>query len=305
MSEQTIRQPGVGASAAREVVLTAFGLTDVGLVRKNNEDVFVIADLAAGAFAPQASLCARPVTNRGVLLAVSDGMGGAAAGEVASALVVGGLRQHLGDTHAEGMEEAMRSAVEAANKVVWDAAHASGRPGMGATLAAVLVHDAHAYVASVGDSRVYLLRHCQIRQVTEDQSWVEMLVRSGVVTREQAEASPHRNVLLQAMGQHPHVTTALGRIELRRKDVFLLCSDGLWNKVTADEIYSAVTHSPTGQDACQRLVDMAKARGGEDNITVVLSQVTGEGLREPTASESVAETIEQVQEFDPQLNGRA
>jgi serine/threonine protein phosphatase PrpC len=283
-----------------EVLLTAFGRTDVGSVRKNNEDAFVIADLSSGEQAAQDSATRWRVGARGVLLAVSDGMGGAEAGEVASALVVESLRQHLGDSGDTGkIQHSMQRAVEAANRRVWEAAREPGQRGMGATLVAMLVYRQFAHVAAVGDSRVYLLRRGRIRQVTKDQSYVEMLVGAGLMTREQAEASPYRNVILQAMGQRPEVAVALGRLELRRGDVILLCSDGLSGKVTAEEMAGAVSGSAGFEQACERLIAMANARGGEDNITVVLAQVTGAGLGEPLEGETVTKTLQTVQDFDP------
>lgn len=188
------------AQSNGEVLLSAFGLTDVGVVRKNNEDAFLIADLEREETADRPWHEAA-VSQRGILLAVSDGMGGAAAGEIASALTVGSLRQWLGEDHqGVGTQVLIKEAVEEANRNVFDAAQDNERRGMGATLTAVLVRGKMAHIAEVGDSRAYLIRGGRIRQVTRDQSYVQLLVEQGVVTREQAEKSPHRNVILQAMG---------------------------------------------------------------------------------------------------------
>jgi serine/threonine protein phosphatase PrpC len=170
---------------------------------------------------------------------------------------------------------------------------------MGATLVAVVIHRALAHFAAVGDSRLYLIRAGEIHQVTKDQSYVEMLIAAGAITREQAEASPYKNVILQAMGQHLDVTVALGRLAMRRGDVFVLCTDGLSNKVSADEMRRVVAEGPSHEAACAKLVALANERGGEDNITVIVAEVAGLGLEKATASETVASTLESVQEFTP------
>jgi serine/threonine protein phosphatase PrpC len=170
---------------------------------------------------------------------------------------------------------------------------------MGATLVAVLIHRALAHIASVGDSRAYLIRNLEIRQLTKDQSYVEALIQAGAITREAAQASPYKNVILQAMGQGPDVTVALGRLAMRRGDVFLLCSDGLSNKVADDEMLRIVLDGPSHEDACARLVALANERGGEDNITVVLAEVSGLALEKPASSERVTSTLEPIQEFHP------
>jgi PPM family protein phosphatase len=286
---------------AGTVLLNAYGQTDVGCVRTNNEDALVISDLASASPTLPEREAAFQVGTRGVLLAVSDGMGGAEAGEVASALVVESLRQHLGIENTGDLRQSMLKAVEAANRNVWEAAHEVGRKGMGATLVAVVVFRDFAHIASVGDSRAYLIRRHRIRQVTKDQSYVEHLVSHGQMTREEAEVSPYKNVILQAMGQRPNLMVALGHIELRRNDVFLLCSDGLSGKLKDEEMYDIVTGARTFRDAAQRLIDVAKERGGEDNITVVLAHIAGEGVSEPPVGERVTETLKNVQEYDPMI----
>jgi serine/threonine protein phosphatase PrpC len=287
------------SGTAPQVNVTAFGLTDKGMVRAANEDAFTITDLTTDTDLVGKSAASVPVGPRGVLLAVSDGMGGAAAGEVASALVVESVREHLNDDcRVSELQEAIKCAVERANLDVWRAAQAAGRKGMGATLVAVLVHRALAHLASVGDSRAYIIRDGRIRQITEDQSYVAVLVRAGMLTREEAEKSPYRHVILQAMGQRPEVTVALGHIKMRRGDLFLLCSDGLSEKVKDDELMLVLRQAPSYEAACGRLVELANARGGEDNITVVIAGVGG-GLPEATTSETVTQTLRTVQSFDP------
>jgi serine/threonine protein phosphatase PrpC len=275
------------------ITIRAAGATDVGRRREKNEDAFIVADLTARVHAEPGAAVEYALGPQGVLLAVSDGMGGARAGEVASALVVDAVRDAL---DAPGTEEhigvAVRDAAVRANRVVYDTALETDREGMGATLTAVLVHGPRAHVAQVGDSRAYLLRRAQMRQVTKDQSYVAVLVESGVMTREQAEASLFRNSILQAMGTRPEVQVALGRIELRRGDTFLLCSDGLWSEVRDDEMFRIVRESAGPAEACARLVALANERGGRDNISVVIGEVFGDSLAEPR--ETVTKTYESI-----------
>jgi serine/threonine protein phosphatase PrpC len=240
-----------------------------------------------------------------MLLAVSDGMGGAEAGEVASALTVASLTALLGeDVDTTGTRQ-LKNAVEVANRNVFEASQQSGRQGMGATLTAALVRGQTAHVAAVGDSRAYLLRAGQIRQLTRDQSYVEMLLETGLVTREQAERSPYRNVILQAMGKRPDISVAIGKVALRRGDRLLICSDGLSSKVGEPELLAVVSHNARLDSACGELIELAKARGGEDNITVLIAELDGAGLLEAGAEERITRTLTSVAEFDLRRGARA
>ena len=278
--------------------LTVYGQTDVGLVRATNEDAFVIADLTGGSLFVDPKVTRFEVGKRGVLLAVSDGMGGHQAGEVASALVVESLLRSMAEgCDAGSCDELMEKAAAQANREVWEASHVAGREHMGATLTAVFVHDKTAHIAEVGDSRAYLVRAGHVRQVTRDQSYVQFLLDSGGLTPEQAKRSELRNVILQAMGLKPDVKVALGRLELRQHDCFVLCSDGLTNKVKDDELREVILTSPRLDAACVRLIDLAKSRGGEDNITVILAGVGGD-LPPLVAGERISETLVVLQEYD-------
>lgn len=280
------------------VRLLAYGITHVGMVRTNNEDAYIIADLNAADGASVEWKEPRPVGDQGVLLAVSDGMGGAAAGEIASAITVESLRSWLGEEHGQrGTDELIEEAVVEANRNVFDAAQDAERQGMGATLTAMVVRGSFAYVAEVGDSRAYIIRNGRIRQVTRDQSYVQQLVDQGLITREQAEESPYKNVILQAMGQRAHVDVALCRVELRRGDQFLLCSDGLSGKVADREMHEAVAESESFEVACRRLVNLANTRGGEDNITIVVATVMGDSLLAASNDEKITRTLSDLKIF--------
>jgi serine/threonine protein phosphatase PrpC len=282
-------------SANLGVVVEAFGKTDIGRVRPHNEDTFSIADLTTDQPHPVSAMARYAVGARGVLVAVSDGMGGAAAGEVASALVVESLRDYLDDECREAdILASIKCAVEETNREVWQAASDAGRKGMGATLTAVVIHRALAHIAQVGDSRAYLIRGRRISRITKDQSYVEFLIDAGMITREEAENSPYKNVILQAMGVRPEVQIGLGRLAMRRGDTFLLCSDGLWDKVHDDEMLTIVTGAPSFEEACDRLIALANERGGEDNITVLLASVDGDTLGEAHTGEGVTNSLEKL-----------
>jgi serine/threonine protein phosphatase PrpC len=283
------------------VTVSVFGLTDMGKVRTNNEDAFLVANLA-DAITPSQAVpkdATFEAAEHALLLAVSDGMGGADAGEVASALVVESLRRAMSEADGKvDWDEATKRAVERANHDVWSAARApGGKKGMGATVTAVCVQGDQAHIAEVGDSRAYLLRNARIRQMTRDQSFVQYLVDAGALKPEEAANYPMKNVVLQAMGQRPDVQVALGRLELRRGDKLLLCSDGLSGKVESDEMLAKVQQARSLEEACHALVDLANERGGEDNITVVLARVDGEGLSLPREQETLTQTFQVLAEY--------
>ena len=278
--------------------LTVCGQTDIGLLRETNEDAFVVSDLTGDSLIGAIPRAGFEIRERGVLLAVSDGMGGHNAGEVASALVIESLRRSMKTTSTIPLDDALlERAVKSANRQVWEAAKLPGRRDMGATLTAVFLHGPTAYIAEVGDSRAYLLRGGRLVQVTRDQSYVQMLVDSGALTPEDAADAPYKNVILQAMGQEPDVQVAMGKLDLRQGDSFVLCSDGLTNELHASEIRDAILGAPRLDAACSVLIDLAKLHGGRDNITVVLGSVSGD-LPEAVPDERVSGALQRLKEFD-------
>jgi serine/threonine protein phosphatase PrpC len=241
------------------------------------------------------------VGKRGVLLAVSDGMGGHQAGEVASALVVESLRRSMAQQPAPGSSDALlEKAALRANLDVWTAARAPGREHMGATLTAVFIHDRTAHIAEVGDSRAYLVRSGHIKQVTRDQSYVQLMLDAGQMSPEQAKTSEFSSVILQAMGLKESVQIALGRLDLRQRDCFILCSDGLSSLVSAEEIREIVLSSGPPDAVCDRLVDLSMKRGGGDNVTVIVAGVSGD-LPALVPGETISDTLLVVHEFEPRL----
>jgi len=280
-----------------DITITFAALSDIGLTRSINEDAFQLADLSSGtSFDASPSNGQFKLGPRGALFSLSDGMGGHAAGEVASSTVISSVRATLQNDGNAAPEHRLEVAVRRANADVIEAAQTKGRHGMGATLTAVLVDGNTAYVAEVGDSRAYLLRTGQLKQLTRDQSLVQMLVDQGLMKPEEAENSPRKNILLQAMGSVEEVHAAIGQVELRRGDRLFICSDGISNAVSHSELLDVLT-SNGPLHACENLVRMANARGGEDNLTVVVAQFDGPGLSAPAASETVTGTFSVIKDF--------
>ena len=278
--------------------LAVCALTDVGLVREVNEDAFLVADLPKGAFAPSAEVNRFEVTDHGALIALSDGMGGHKGGAEASRLTLTTLLSALASSSGSAeASERLRVAVESANLAVFNAGEGTGAQRMGATLTAVLIQGREAFLAEIGDSRAYLLRGGVIEQVTRDQSMRQALLDSGVVSPKEAAEGPFRNIVLQAIGQKPAVTVALGKLELRARDCLILCSDGLSNELTKDEIGKVILGAPTLNEACSELIELAKRRGGHDNITVVVAGVAGD-VPPIVPGERISSTLDILSTFD-------
>jgi len=272
--------------------------SDVGRVRRGNEDNFLLLDLATsrtwnrldGDESPE-EMRHLTLGEQGLVLVVSDGMGGALAGDVASKMAIEAVRDVLMGSNADGagceadasLVDCLREATMQANRNIhYKSLEDSRCSGMGATLTGAAIKDDKLDLVQVGDSRAYVMRGNQIRLATKDQSLVQQLVDVGQISEEEAETHMFRNVILQALGAQNELTPATARIQIRRGDVLLLCSDGLSGKLRNEEIRQIVSDSNTDLSAaCQALVAEANKRGGEDNITVVLARFTGDELRDP------------------------
>jgi len=232
----------------------AAGVTDTGRRRLRNEDAFV---------------CEPP------LFAVTDGMGGARAGQLAAELAATALEE--GASAIDGVD-ALVHTVEEANRRIWERSVSDPETtGMGAVATVALVRDGTVAIGHVGDSRAYLIRGGAIEQLTRDHSLVAELVESGVLTPEEAEHHPQRSAITRALGTEPAVEVDVRTVAGEPGDVFLLCSDGLSSMVPDDEVVARV--EATGRDperAAEALVAAANARGGEDNITVVIFELVGD-----------------------------
>ncbi len=279
--------------------ISVFGKSDLGRTREHNEDSFLVADLTAQKASLHPEVREHRLGPKGSLIVVADGMGGAAAGEVASAMATKTIYEHLVTQWAADTENTpqrfayrLKEAVELANQRIH--AYAKEHPevkGMGTTTTAVGVLGAHLYLTQVGDSRAYLVRRGRAVQLTKDQSLMQRLVDAGELTEEEAEKSERRNIILQALGPDPRVRVDLTHQETRRGDIVVLCSDGLSGQVRKDEIAQIVTESADLVEACTRLIDLANERGGPDNITVVIARLEGEGLQEPSGHETVGHEV--------------
>ncbi|HEX9918189.1 MAG TPA: PP2C family serine/threonine-protein phosphatase [Pyrinomonadaceae bacterium] len=274
--------------------------TDIGRVRQANEDNFLVLDLASGGNwsgsdgrpGPPDGIRRFEVGDEGLVLIVSDGMGGALAGDVASRMAVESVREMLteDDEHKTDDQGASVSLVDCLRNATGYANYAIHRKsledprcsGMGATLTAAAVAGRTMDFVQVGDSRAYVIRGDEIKLATKDQSLVQQLVDVGQITEEDAETHMFRNVILQALGAQSDLTPVVSRVRLQRGDIMLLCSDGLSGKMRAEEMLQIVAESRGDLvAACDALVKEANKRGGEDNITVVIARFDGEDLEAP------------------------
>jgi PPM family protein phosphatase len=280
-----------------EVEVSISARTDTGMVRQGNEDAFMIADLTSGHMGLGPDMKTHKIGARGSLMAVSDGMGGAAAGEVASEIAVKTLRAALMEVPADlDACEQLQAAAEKANTEIWDfAAQNPQLKGMGATLTAVLIQQATAYIAQVGDSRAYLVRKDNIKQLTKDQSLVQELIDAGAIAANQADSFP-QNIITQALGVSEALKVAISSIELVQDDTLIICSDGLSQKVKDEDMVSLVRQATDLTILCRSLVALANQRGGDDNITVIAARFAGELLH------SAAERSSITRSFKPQEN---
>jgi protein phosphatase len=275
------------------VTIHVFGKTDLGRTRDHNEDRFLVADLTRRDASLLPQVRDHEVGERGSLFVVADGMGGAAAGELASAMATEAIYDQLVTAWGEEKEPTaqrfayrLKEAVEVANSRIH--AHAIAHPdvrGMGTTTTAVGVLGDHVFLTQVGDSRAYLIRGGVAHQLTKDQSLMQRLVEAGELTEEEAARSERRNIILQALGPDPRVKVDLTYQELRRGDVLVLCSDGLSGQVRKEEIAEIAGSATDLPAACDRLIALANARGGPDNITVVIARFDGDGLRTAQAGD--------------------
>ncbi|HEX7048900.1 MAG TPA: protein phosphatase 2C domain-containing protein [Longimicrobiales bacterium] len=296
---------------ARPIRIAVSGRSDRGRARPENQDHFLVADLSA---TPSNGVVLLPGTAttamdggsgefalgpKGALIVVTDGMGGAAAGALASRLGAAWIHEEMvarwsmdGDNTPHQFASRLRESVEAANaRVHQESLRDPRHRGMGTTATAVGVLDSSLYLAQVGDSRAYLVRGGTAVQLTRDQSLVQQLVEAGALAEEEAELSRHRSVILQALGTAPSVEVELTYQETRRGDVVVLCSDGLYRVVQRDEIGAAIAGMADPADAAARLVALANERGGPDNVTVVIVRLDGAGLEDPAADDFVGRQV--------------
>jgi serine/threonine protein phosphatase PrpC len=226
-------------------------VTDPGRTRRHNEDSYVIEP---------------------PLFAIADGMGGAQAGEVASGLATAALKEGQADA---GGEQRIADLIQEANRRVYDRSSSDpNTSGMGTTITVALVEDDHVAFGHVGDSRAYLIRDASMEQLTEDHSLVNELLKTGKLSREEAETHPQRSVITRALGTDPDVDVDTFSVRAENGDLFLLCSDGLTDMVSEESILDLVErHRDDIDGALRALVKEANRGGGQDNITVVAFEI--------------------------------
>lgn len=253
--------------SASEIVASV--QTDVGCVREANED----AGRHVRPNDPQIQL------TKGTLTIVADGMGGHASGEVASRMAVELISEFYYADERFDTGAVLKDAIEAASDRIYQTSLTSEKYfGMGTTLVALVLQNGTAYVAHVGDSRVYLLRAGKFSQITEDHSQVMEMVKYGIISPEEAKTHEDKNVILRAMGTQAAVEAELAApFAVQPEDTFLLCSDGLCDMVDDEEMHAILLNSADIHAACESLVETAKQNGGHDNITVGIVKITASG----------------------------
>ncbi|MGH2636547.1 MAG: Stp1/IreP family PP2C-type Ser/Thr phosphatase [Actinomycetota bacterium] len=269
--------------------ITVGAASDIGQVREGNEDSFLVLD---------------------PLFAVADGMGGHRGGEVASNLALETIERLF-----SANEGSLTEQVELANRAVFERSQADREvSGMGTTLTAVVVRDAEARLAHVGDSRAYLLRGGELHLLTKDHTLVHRMVEEGEITEEEAETHPHRSILTRALGVDGGVQVDEGIVELRDGDRLLLCTDGLTGMVSDAQIKVLLEETRDPQEAAKRLVTAANRAGGVDNITAVILDVADDGpgggtdraaTADPTATSRAVSTATPVEPADVMVSPRA
>lgn len=275
----------------------AYAASHVGRVRKGNEDNYLMMDVPMNdrAVSVQGSEDVikidskrLDITEKGVVLAVSDGMGGALAGEVASRLAVETVAEKFSvdeDLYSEfGHQDRLLSllyeSAVAANQNIFTQGRSDARfQGMGATFTGAIVTPDSVEIVQVGDSRAYIIRDSGIYQLTKDQSLVQQLIDANQISAEDAETHALRNVILQALGAQYEVFPVTTRLFPNDGDILMICSDGLSNKISGDEMRKIILdNSADLSTACTKLIDTANENGGEDNITVILARLSGDEL---------------------------
>jgi protein phosphatase len=259
------------------VNIAVAGCTDIGRRRERNEDTFLLADLESQELHGETAKIESQLSRSGFLMSVADGLGGHPGGDVASRIAVKTLCDELIRNHLEpDIKTRLVQGVEVANRRVREyATHNIEAQGLATTLTTAFIRNGTAYIAHVGDTRAYLLRQGWLTQLTADQTLAQYLLDLGQLARAKAVS---QHILMQAVGTETSISPSFLRVDLQQNDSLLLCSDGLFNKLSENEIIKVVNEVGDVEKATQRLIEQANSRGGEDNITMVLARFTGTGL---------------------------
>ena len=273
----------------RTVHVSLFAKSDVGRTRAHNEDCYLVADLSPPNPTLTSKVREHTLGEKGSIFVVADGMGGASAGEVASQMATQTIFDRMVATWVPDRRTDLtvfRRVAPKGHRGCQSRAFTNepcAEPdlqGMGTTLTAVGVLGKDLTFAQVGDSRAYLIRNGDIEQVTKDQSLARHLIDEGQMTEADAERSPGKNIILQALGPSLSVDVVFAHRKARRGDAVVLCSDGLSGVVEEGEIRETVDRCQDPAVACEDLVELANSRGGPDNVTVIVARLDGPGLKE-------------------------
>jgi serine/threonine protein phosphatase PrpC len=282
-------------SDAKAIQVTLFGMSDVGRVRKNNEDNFVVCNLTTGEVGITPALCDHTVGPLGSLFMIADGMGGEASGEVASQLAAVTVPKRLydnlktlGTVSESNFVALLREAIEYANQIIFQ--KALGNPsyhGMGTTTTAAALFGQHLFIGQVGDSRCYLIRNKQITQLTRDQTFLNYLRDIGAEVPDDPEKDSRKGILTQAVGSSETVEVKVTYIQVNQGDRILVCCDGLYNMVPEADLLEIAARTGSFADNCKAFIEKANANGGTDNITMILAEFSGPGLSPAVAGVAV------------------
>ncbi len=284
--------------------VNVFGISDMGKVRKNNEDNFVVCNLTTGEVGLTPLLCNHRLGPRGTLLMVADGMGGEACGEVASQICTATVPKRLYE-NSKSLEKVsetnfvllLREAIEFANQIIFQKAQSDpAYRGMGTTTTAATLFGPYLFVAQVGDSRAYLARNKEAVQLTRDQTFLNYLAEIGAEMPADPEKDSRKSILTQAVGTSETLDVKVTYTKVRQGDYILLCSDGLYNMVSPSIMKRTINSDNTLANKCKSLIDTANENGGTDNITVIMAELTGPGL--PPADTAAHVEIKEFNEED-------
>lgn len=291
------------AARVNAINVSVFGMSDMGRVRKNNEDNFAVCNLTTGEAGLTPGLCNHRLGPRGTLFLVADGMGGEACGEVASQICAVTVPKRLYDNSKslENLSEAnfallLREAVEFANQIIFQKAQNNAAyRGMGTTTTAAALFGPYLFVAQVGDSRAYLARNHEMVQLTRDQTFLNYLMDIGAEVLANPEKDNRKSILTQAVGTSETVDVKVTYTKVRQGDRVVLCSDGLYNMVKPASMLEIIYSYDTLAGKCRSFIDQANECGGTDNITVIMAELAGAGLPplDPAASLEAREFSEE------------
>jgi PPM family protein phosphatase len=271
---------------AKAIHVSMFALSDMGRVRKNNEDNFVICNLTTGEVGISPSLQEHNVGPLGSLFMVADGMGGEASGEIASQLAAVTVPKRLydnlkslGTASEANFVILLRESIEYANQIIYQKALATpAYRGMGTTTTASALFGQHLFVGQVGDSRCYLIRNKQLTRLTRDQTFLNYLQDIGAELPTDPEKDNRKSILTQAVGSSETLDVKVTYVRMNQGDRILICCDGLYNMVPEPDLLELGARGEGLSEICKALIEKANANGGSDNITVIVAEFSGQGL---------------------------